>query len=53
MQPMMAEYYKQRATPGGLMISEATVVSPTGFGYPNTPGERCSYELKSFLAGRA
>ncbi|KAI7835539.1 hypothetical protein COHA_010567 [Chlorella ohadii] len=36
--PMMAEYYKQRATPGGLIISEATVVSPTGFGYPNTPG---------------
>lgn len=38
--PMMSEYYAQRATPGGLIISEATVVSPTGFGYPNTPGKQ-------------
>ena len=28
----------QRAHKGMLMISEATTVSPTGFGYPNTPG---------------
>lgn len=32
-----AEYYRQRAS-GGLLISEATSVSPRGFGYPNTPG---------------
>jgi len=32
-----AEYYRQRAT-GGLLIAEATSVSPRGFGYPNTPG---------------
>lgn len=32
-----AEYYRQRAT-AGLIISEATSVSPRGFGYPNTPG---------------
>ena len=32
-----AEYYKQRAS-GGLLIAEATSVSPRGFGYPNTPG---------------
>jgi N-ethylmaleimide reductase len=32
-----AEYYKQRAS-GGLLIAEATSVSPNGFGYPNTPG---------------
>ena len=32
-----AEYYQQRAT-AGLIISEATSVSPRGFGYPNTPG---------------
>ncbi len=32
-----AEYYRQRAT-AGLLISEATSVSPRGFGYPNTPG---------------
>jgi N-ethylmaleimide reductase len=32
-----AEYYGQRAT-AGLIISEATSVSPYGYGYPNTPG---------------
>ncbi|WP_408903050.1 alkene reductase [Methylobacterium radiotolerans] len=35
---LMASYYAQRATPGGLLISEATPVSPTGFGYAHTPG---------------
>jgi N-ethylmaleimide reductase len=34
---MNAEYYAQRAS-GGLLIAEATSVSPRGFGYPNTPG---------------
>src|SRR5262245_7637761 len=34
---MMAEYYRQRAG-AGLMISEATSVSPMGVGYPDTPG---------------
>lgn len=32
-----AEYYVQRAT-AGLIIAEATQVSPQGQGYPNTPG---------------
>lgn len=32
-----AEYYQQRAT-AGLIISEATQISPKGQGYPNTPG---------------
>lgn len=32
-----AEYYAQRAS-AGLIISEATSVSPCGYGYPNTPG---------------
>jgi len=32
-----AEYYSQRAA-AGLIISEATSVSPCGYGYPNTPG---------------
>lgn len=35
--PLMAEYYAQRAS-AGLLISEATQVSPEGQGYPNTPG---------------
>ena len=35
---LMATYYAQRTTPGGLLISEATPVSPHGFGYAHTPG---------------
>lgn len=34
---LMAEYYAQRAS-AGLIISEATCVSPQGVGYPDTPG---------------
>ncbi len=34
---LMAEYYAQRAG-AGLIIAEATTVSPRGHGYPNTPG---------------
>lgn len=33
-----AEYYSQRATPGGLIIAEATQVCPSGQGMPATPG---------------
>lgn len=33
----MLEYYVQRAN-AGLIISEATSISPQGVGYPNTPG---------------
>lgn len=36
-QPLNAEYYAQRAG-AGLIISEATQVSPQGVGYPGTPG---------------
>jgi 2,4-dienoyl-CoA reductase-like NADH-dependent reductase (Old Yellow Enzyme family) len=34
---MMAEYYGMRAS-FGMILSEATSVSPMGVGYPNTPG---------------
>jgi 2,4-dienoyl-CoA reductase-like NADH-dependent reductase (Old Yellow Enzyme family) len=34
---LMAEYYEQRAA-AGLILSEATVVSPMGIGYADTPG---------------
>jgi 2,4-dienoyl-CoA reductase-like NADH-dependent reductase (Old Yellow Enzyme family) len=34
---MMAEYYVQRAS-AGLILTEATSVTPMGVGYPNTPG---------------
>jgi 2,4-dienoyl-CoA reductase-like NADH-dependent reductase (Old Yellow Enzyme family) len=35
--PLMAEYYAQRAS-AGLIISEATSVTPMGVGYADTPG---------------
>jgi 2,4-dienoyl-CoA reductase-like NADH-dependent reductase (Old Yellow Enzyme family) len=34
---LMRDYYKQRAS-AGLIISEATSISPMGVGYPDTPG---------------
>ncbi len=34
---MMAEYYTQRAS-AGLILTEATSISPQGVGYPGTPG---------------
>jgi 12-oxophytodienoic acid reductase len=37
-QPHAAVYYAQRATAGGLLITEATGVSETAQGYHDTPG---------------
>ncbi len=34
---LMAEYYSQRAS-AGMIITEATSVTPMGVGYPDTPG---------------
>ncbi len=34
---LMAEYYSQRSS-AGLILSEATSVTPMGVGYPDTPG---------------
>ena len=34
---LMVEHYRQRAG-AGLIISEATAVTPMGVGYPDTPG---------------
>ncbi|SHN78931.1 alkene reductase [Bradyrhizobium erythrophlei] len=36
--PLNAEYYAQRATPGGLLIAEATPVTMAGRGNPGVPG---------------
>jgi N-ethylmaleimide reductase len=36
--PLNVEYYSQRATPGGLIIAEASPVIATGFGNPGVPG---------------
>lgn len=35
--PLATEYYQQRAS-AGLIITEATQISPIGKGYPGTPG---------------
>eukprot|EP00268_Persea_americana_P006975 TRINITY_DN12540_c0_g1_i1.p1 TRINITY_DN12540_c0_g1~~TRINITY_DN12540_c0_g1_i1.p1 ORF type:complete len:125 (-),score=16.19 TRINITY_DN12540_c0_g1_i1:86-460(-) len=37
-QPHAILYYSQRATKGGLLITESTAVSDTAIGYPNVPG---------------
>ncbi|GJW12640.1 putative 12-oxophytodienoate reductase 11 [Tanacetum coccineum] len=37
-QPHAILYYKQRTTKGGLLISEASGISETAQGLPNTPG---------------
>ncbi|MBR0696929.1 alkene reductase [Bradyrhizobium lablabi] len=36
--PLNVEYYAQRATPGGLIIAEASPVAANGFGSPGVPG---------------
>jgi len=36
--PFAAEYYGQRASEGGLIITEATQISVQGKGFPQTPG---------------
>ena len=35
---LMREYYTQRASDGGLIISEATTISPTARGWFGAPG---------------
>ncbi|KAI6679726.1 hypothetical protein NL676_033607 [Syzygium grande] len=37
-QPALTEYYGQRSTEGGLLISEATTIDQEGIGYPHVPG---------------
>ncbi|KAJ0090042.1 hypothetical protein Patl1_13572 [Pistacia atlantica] len=36
--PALATYYAQRSTPGGFLITEGTLVSPTAPGFPHVPG---------------
>lgn len=36
--PLMAEYYAQRTSSGGLLIGEATIAAPNGNGYLGAPG---------------
>lgn len=44
---MMVNYYKQRAT-AGLILTEATVVTPKGVGYPATPGIYNDEQVKAW-----
>lgn len=44
---LMAEYYSQRAT-AGLIISEATNISPIAVGYVNTPGIWSQEQVESW-----
>ncbi|WP_244831744.1 alkene reductase [Caballeronia sp. TF1N1] len=36
--PLMAEYYAQRTSKGGFLITEATIAAPNGNGYLGAPG---------------
>jgi N-ethylmaleimide reductase len=42
------EYYRQRATTGGLIIAEATQVTESGQGYPATPGIHTSQQIEGW-----
>ncbi len=46
--PLNVEYYAQRATPGGLIIAEASPVMATGFGSPGVPGIYSEHQIKGW-----
>src|ERR1700682_4656211 len=46
--PLNVEYYAQRATPGGLIIAEASPVIATGFGSPGVPGIYTEQQIKGW-----
>jgi len=46
--PLNAEYYAQRATPGGLIIAEASPVMAGGFGNPGVPGIHSEAQVKGW-----
>jgi N-ethylmaleimide reductase len=45
--PLNATYYAQRAS-AGLIISEATQISPQGVGYPGTPGIHSAEQIAAW-----
>ncbi|MCI0492773.1 MAG: alkene reductase, partial [Planctomycetes bacterium] len=47
--PLMATYYRQRAS-AGLIITEATQISPQGVGYPATPGIHSPEQVEGWKA---
>ena len=42
------EYYAQRASKGGLIVTEATQISPGGQGYPATPGIHSQEQIEGW-----
>jgi|SRR5215469_6034386 len=42
---LSVECYRQRASSGNLIIAEATQISPTGQGYPATPGNHSTAQV--------
>ena len=46
-QDLNAQYYKQRAS-AGLIITEASQISPEGVGYPATPGIHSSEQIEGW-----
>jgi N-ethylmaleimide reductase len=46
--PLNAEYYAQRATPGGLIIAEASPVAATGYGNAGVPGIYSQAQIKGW-----
>ena len=46
--PLNVEYYAQRATPGGLIIAEASPVVATGLGSPGVPGIYTEQQIKGW-----
>ena len=46
--PLNSEYYGQRATPGGLIIAEASPVMASGFGSPGVPGIYSEAQIKGW-----
>ena len=43
-----AKYYEQRASKGGLLISEATQISRQGKGYPGAPGIHSTEQVEGW-----
>ncbi|KAM1973571.1 hypothetical protein FF1_019978 [Malus domestica] len=41
-------YYSQRTSNGGLLVAEATVVSDTAQGYPDTPGTWTNEQVEAW-----
>ncbi|KAI8367879.1 hypothetical protein EDC96DRAFT_564597 [Choanephora cucurbitarum] len=45
---LQVDYYTQRTSPGGLLITEATYISPTAGGYRQAPGIYSSDQIEAW-----